>query len=257
MSIIAAVHDSVSTLWRQLCRSDTRRPPGRLAWGMPCATSWSRRCGLRIDRRHALVDRLDDATYLIHTLEPDPSICNQLEQEVFAAALASGMRLFNIRPATATNKGVKFSRSTRTKLSEKAKQQFATLEARAKQSMAIRKTDEPCSLLAPGGQLHTFFNPTAFAHDHDLEPANILKLLRGTIHSYKGWTNPNTQLPPKKSSKLTNEQRDEICRRYEAGESSRTLAVVFGVMPASIIGLLKRRNIKRRPKHEAIANRWK
>ncbi len=195
--------------------------------------------------------------FQVHTLEPDPSISNQLEQEVFAAALASGMRLFNIRPATATNKGVKFSRSTRTKLSEKAKQQFATLEARAKQSMAIRKTDEPCSLLAPGGQLHTFFNPTAFAHDHDLEPANILKLLRGTIHSYKGWTNPNTQLPPKKSSKLTNEQRDEICRRYEAGESSRTLAVVFGVMPASIIGLLKRRNIKRRPKHEAIANRWK
>ncbi|NNJ13304.1 hypothetical protein EKD04_023550 [Chloroflexales bacterium ZM16-3] len=56
----------------------------------------------------------------------------------------------------------------------------------------------------------------------------------------------NIQLPSKKSNKLTIEQRNELCRRYEAGENSRELAVAFGISPSAVIGLLIRRNIKRR-----------
>lgn len=51
--------------------------------------------------------------------------------------------------------------------------------------------------------------------------------------------------------KLNPESANEICRRYEKGESSTSLAKVFDVAGPSIRSLLKRRNIKIRTNRES------
>jgi len=198
----------------------------------------------------------DAFVFKAHTLASDAATCDRLEQEIFARSLASGMRLFNIRPATATNKGVKFSPSTKRKLSRAAKRQFQTPEARARHSMAIRGTDKPCRLLSPDGLLCEFLNPTEFAQQHGLERSSLLKLLRGGLHSYRGWTNPDIQLPPKKSCKLTPAQREEICKRYAKGEGSTQLIEEFGVSKNGLYTLLRNRGIPRISKREVNLRRW-
>jgi len=45
------------------------------------------------------------------------------------------------------------------------------------------------------------------------------------------------------SARLGGEQVDEIIRRYEAGESARSLAAEFGVAPSALIRLLRERNV--------------
>jgi len=52
--------------------------------------------------------------------------------------------------------------------------------------------------------------------------------------------------------KLTAEQKDEIVRRYVAGESHKALAKAFGSTPGNIHTLLKRRKVPKRTHAEAM-----
>jgi hypothetical protein len=53
--------------------------------------------------------------------------------------------------------------------------------------------------------------------------------------------------------KLSAPEKDDIVRLYvDERFSTRTLGAMFGVHPATIRGLLKRRNIPRRPRGGAI-----
>jgi hypothetical protein len=45
------------------------------------------------------------------------------------------------------------------------------------------------------------------------------------------------------SSRLSTEQIEDVVRRYEAGESARTLASEFGVAPSALLRLLRERNV--------------
>ena len=45
------------------------------------------------------------------------------------------------------------------------------------------------------------------------------------------------------SARLSGEQIDDVVRRYEAGESARTLATEHGVAPSALIRLLRERNV--------------
>lgn len=51
--------------------------------------------------------------------------------------------------------------------------------------------------------------------------------------------------------KLSRAEKEDICRRYEAGESSIALGIAFQVAPGNIIGIIKRRGIRRRNRSEA------
>jgi len=194
--------------------------------------------------------------FALHTAESDANACDQLEEIVIAAARDSGTRLFNIRPAAATSKGVIFSEATKEKIRTKAKQQFATPAARAKHSMAYRKQSEPVRLLSPDGVLHEFLNPSEFAKEHDLSPSSLLKLLRDALHSYRGWTNPSHVPRPNGRRRLTPREKEEICLRYQNHESSTNLMRDFGVSRSCIIGLLKARNIPRKTASEVNMRRW-
>lgn len=54
-------------------------------------------------------------------------------------------------------------------------------------------------------------------------------------------------LRPRITPSLTLEQEQEICRRYEAGESSRDLAAAFDVSVQTICNTLKRQDVQARP----------
>lgn len=45
------------------------------------------------------------------------------------------------------------------------------------------------------------------------------------------------------SARLSTEQIEDIVRRYEAGESARTLAADSGVAPSALLRLLRERNV--------------
>ncbi len=47
--------------------------------------------------------------------------------------------------------------------------------------------------------------------------------------------------------KLSDEQKAEACRRYEAGETSTVLAAALGIRASSLCQLLRRRGVKMRP----------
>jgi group I intron endonuclease len=186
--------------------------------------------------------------FAVHEWESDSEACDALEQKAVDFYRKSGVALFNIRPASATNRGVRFSEQTRQRIGDAIRKHLRTPEAREKHSMAIRRSQKPCRLRDPEGTIHEFYNPTAFAEANGLKQGGTLKLLRGFNKSHYGWTNPDIQTEPKQTNKLTEEQKQEACSRYLAGETCEQIAGAFGVTKSAMNGLLKRRGVKMRPR---------
>jgi group I intron endonuclease len=154
---------------------------------------------------------------------------------------AEGTRVFNIRPSSSTNKGVKFSAETKARISAKAVKQFATSDGRKKHSQTYRNSTAPLVLVDALGASHSFDNPSEFARINNLELGSLHKLLRGGLYSYRGWTNPAIDASAKKTCKLSAMQKDEAVSRQAAGETYLQIADSFGVTRGSLWQVVHRR----------------
>jgi group I intron endonuclease len=170
----------------------------------------------------------------VATLEDNPQKRDELEDIVLIRLKAEGIRVFNIRSASASNRGVKYSPEAKAKLKQRAVQQFATAEARAKHSQRYRESTDPYVLTDASGTIQQFDNPACFAGENGLELGNLHKLLKGALYSYRGWTNPSIDSSAKKTCKLSTAQKLEAVRRHLNGETYRQIAESLGVTHGSL-----------------------
>lgn len=173
---------------------------------------------------------------------PDADARDVAEQKHFDRYKTAGVRLFNLRPITKTNKGVKYSDESRLRLSLSAKNQFATKESREHHALAYRN-GEPHRLLSPDGKLTEIPNMMEFCREHGLPFTTMGMVSKGKRFSCHGWTNPDAKSQDKKSNKLTYAQKDALCLRYQNGESTAILSAYFHITAPSVRGILQRRNI--------------
>jgi hypothetical protein len=70
----------------------------------------------------------------------------------------------------------------------------------------------------------------------------------------------NHKIPPRGYKALSKETEEEICLRYQLGESSKDIALEMGVVSGTIVNILKRHNYKRRDKNanlrRSTAGKW-
>src|SRR4051794_33841430 len=79
----------------------------------------------------------EEFLFSIYEWENNPERCDELEQRAVDLHKQSGVRLFNIRPASASNRGIRLSEQTQRNIAKAIRNHLSTPEAREKHSMAI------------------------------------------------------------------------------------------------------------------------
>lgn len=114
-----------------------------------------------------------------------------------------GATIYNAAKRAGSAWGVRWSDEAKRAKSEQVAAWSASPERRASLSLRARRTDEPYALVSPDGVLYEdIANLNEFGRQHNLQPALLVHVSRGTRPHHKGWTRPGAVLTkrPKRAS---------------------------------------------------------
>lgn len=135
-----------------------------------------------------------------------------------------GATIYNAAPRAGSGWGIRWSEASKQAKSAQVAAWSASPERRAELSMRARRTDEPYSLVSPDGVLYeNIANLREFGRQHNLQPALLIHVCRGTRPHHKGWTRPGATLAkrPKRAAWQTS---DEVAAHIRSVTDDKSLS---------------------------------